>query len=313
MALAVAISIAGGGLLLLPSAEGGRSGSTIGLVQGNILGERKWDRTRQGEILADFISLSRETLSENPDLIIWPETATGSYLRRDPIAFSIVQGFADSSGVPIIAGYPDWRPLGADDYEGFNAAGLFLPGVGLARQYNKINLVPFGERLPFQWALPFLGKLDLGQAEWTPGDSLVLMPTASDTAAVLICFESSLSEMSREARQRGANLLVVITNDEWFGRTGALYQHAAMSSFRAVETRLPVARCANTGLSFFVDTAGRIYDQGGIFTREVRVARVDRPGPITPYVRFGDVLGWGLLVASGILLVVTVLSRKRRF
>ena len=176
-----------------------------------------------------------------------------------------------------------------------------------------MHLVPFGERLPFQSVMPWLGDLDLGQAEWTPGDSLVLLSTPSDTVAVMICFESIFPEMARDARKKGATLLAVLTNDQWFGKTGALYQHAAMSVFRAVETRLPLARCANTGITFFVDTRGRVYEAGGVFTREVRTAAIDRPGESTPYSRWGDWVGNGALFVSLALLLLSAFWRRRTF
>jgi apolipoprotein N-acyltransferase len=310
-ALAVVLVI--GRFFLTPVGDLEYQGSRLALVQGNIAGDIKWDRTRNQQVLGLFLSMSRRAVSQRPDLIVWPETATGTYLRRDPLAASAVRSVVDSSGVPLLSGYPDFRYLPHDEYLSTNSAGLFLPQRGLVAQYDKIHLVPFGERMPFQRWLPFLGDLDFGQAEFTPGDSLVLLSASRDTAAVLICFESIYPEITREARRRGANLLIVITNDEWFGKTGALYQHAAMSVFRSVETRLPLARCANTGLTFFVDTRGRVYEMGGAFTREVRMARIDRPGEPTLYLRWGNWVGWSTLVLTVLLAVAAARRLPRRF
>jgi apolipoprotein N-acyltransferase len=290
---------------------GGYAGPTVALVQGNVPGEIKWSGTHQKEVLNKFLALSRVALAQHPELIIWPETATGSYLRRDLPSLIAVQGLVDSSGVPLLAGYPDYQLRADGTYRLANAAGVFVPHVGLVGQYEKMHLVPFGERLPFEWLLPALAKIDFGQAEFAPGDSLVLLAAAGQKVLVLVCFESIFEEASRVARQRGATLLVNITNDEWFGRTGALYQHAAMAVFRSVETRLPLARCANTGLTFFVSARGEPYGMGGVFEDLVRVERLDTPRPPPPFVRLGDLLGSGVL-ALALVGVLACATRPRR-
>jgi apolipoprotein N-acyltransferase len=297
-----------GALALTPRDPGEYAGRRVALVQGNIPGDVKWSGRHQTEVLSRFLAMSRAALAERPDFIIWPETATGSYLRRDITSLIAVQSLVDSSRVPIVAGYPDFRRRLDNGYDLFNAAGVFVPDVGIAAQYAKMHLVPFGERLPFQWLIPALGRIDLGQAEFLPGDSLVLLPVRGERGAVLVCFESIFPDGPRAARQRGATLLLNLTNDEWFGRTGALYQHAAMAVFRAVETRLPLARCANTGLTFLVDTRGRIYERGGVFTTETRIGRLDRPGPSPPYVRWGDWPGWAALALTALVALAARLA-----
>ena len=288
-----------GGRMLLPApSPGGYTGPRVALVQGNVPGEIKWSGTHQKEVLAKFLHLTRVALAQHPDLVIWPETATGSYVRRDLPSLIAVETLVDSAGVPLLAGYPDYQMRPNGTYRLANAAGVFVPHAGLVAQYEKMHLVPFGERLPFEWLVPALAKIDFGQAEFAPGDSLVLLPAAGQKALVLVCFESSLEVAPRVARRRGATLLVNITNDEWFGRTGALYQHAAMAVFRSVETRLPLARCANTGLTFYVDTRGEPYGMGGVFEDLVRVERLDTPRPAPPFVRFGDVLGTAVLALA---------------
>jgi apolipoprotein N-acyltransferase len=312
IAIVVACVAIGRGPLWPNDADEPRQGARVALIQGNVPGEVKWSGRHQTEVLTGFLEQSREALRESPRLLIWPETATGSYLRRDPVALIRVSQFVDSAGVPLLAGYPDYEFQPDGGYAITNSAGTFLPGASLVAQYDKMHLVPFGERMPFQWLLPALGNLDLGQAEFVPGDSLVLLPWNGEKAAVLVCFESVFPEATRAARRAGATLLVNITNDEWFGRTGALYQHAAMAVFRAVETRLPLARCANTGLTFFVDRAGRVYERGGVFTRESRLGQLDRPGEPPPYVRFGDVTGVVALLATAFLVLRSLTARGAR-
>jgi len=300
------------GSLLYPERLESIPGPRVALIQGNVPGEVKWSGKHQVEVLNKFLALTRQALPGHPSLVIWPETATGSYLRRDLPSLVAVLNLVDSTGVPILAGYPDYQPRPDGTYRISNAAGVFVPHIGLTGQYEKMHLVPFGERLPFQWLIPGLGKLDFGQAEFAPGDSLVLLDAAGQRACVLVCFESIFPDAPRRARQRGATLLVNITNDEWFGRTGALYQHAAMSVFRAVETRLPLARCANTGLTFFVDTRGRIFDNGGVFVERVVVDHLDRPHPAPPYVRLGDWPGALVLALTLAGVLACALRAKKR-
>ncbi len=298
-----------GGARLVPRPLEGAPGRTrVALVQGNVPGEVKWDPERNREVLELFLALSGRALAEGPELILWPETATGSYLARDPLARSALQSFVDANGVPILTGFPDYRWDRPDRPTVTNSAGTFEPLTGLRLRYDKMHLVPFGERLPFQWLWPGLGGLDLGQAEFTPGDTLVLLPAAGERAAALICFESIFPEIPRRARREGATLLVNLTNDEWFGDSGALYQHAAMSVFRAVETRLPLARCANTGLSFLVDPSGRVRERTGAFTRETRVADLAAAGEPPLFVRLGDWVG----AAALSLAVLGLLAARRR-
>lgn len=304
----------GGGTALMPaSIPGGYSGPRVALIQGNVPGEIKWSGTHQKEVLAKFLSLSRQALAQKPDLLIWPETATGSYLKRDLPSLIAVQSFVDSANVPLLAGYPDYELHQDGSYRLTNAAGVFAPGRGILGQYEKMHLVPFGERLPFEWLIPALAKIDFGQAEFAPGDSLVLLEADGERACVLVCFESIFEDASRQARARGATLLVNITNDEWFGRTGALYQHAAMAVFRSVETRLPLARCANTGLTFFVDARGEPYGMGGVFEDLIRVGRLDVPRAAPPFVRWGDLLGAAVLALATLgVLACAARPRKRR-
>jgi apolipoprotein N-acyltransferase len=245
---------------------------------------------------------------------VWPETATGAYLRQNYEQRLRLQEFVDSTEVAVLAGYPDYRFTGATTYLSWNAAGVFWPHTGLGPQYAKMHLVPFGERMPFESVFPALGKIALGQAEWTAGVDPSPLPTPLGPAGVLVCYESIFADPARQEVLRGATWLVVITNDEWFGRSGALAQHAAMSVFRAVEHRVPLARCANTGLTFSVDPYGRVTKSPPIFTDAVIVLPLSRaPGAPTPFTRWGDTVGPALaLVALGLVVLAAWAGRRGR-
>ena len=289
--------------LALPWAWGWRTleavphaqGPAVALVQGNIPGEIKWSGTHQEEILATFIGLTERALPQHPTLAIWPETATGSYLRRQPDQAPRVEALAARTGMPIFSGFADFDRGPDGRIRNYNAAGLFSGDGRTGPRYAKRHLVPFGERMPFERLFPALARIDLGQAEWTAGDSVVLFPSAAGRFACLICFESIFPDLSRESVRAGARLLVNITNDEWFGNSAAIGQHAAMANFRAVENHVPLARCANTGLTELIDANGRVTRRLPTFESATLVGTLSPPGFETPYTRLGD---WPGLVSA---------------
>jgi apolipoprotein N-acyltransferase len=287
----------------------------VALVQGNVGGEIKWSGKHQPEILATFLRLSREAADHRPRpvLVIWPETATGSYLRKQVDQALAVVGFAAGSGVPVFSGFADYSWDRDGRQHSYNAAALFATDGSLGPVYAKRHLVPFGERMPFQDLILGLGRLEFGQAEWTPGEGTVLFPSPAGPFSCLVCFEAIFPDLARSDVRAGARWLVNITNDEWFGNSAALYQHAAMSVFRAVENRVPLARCANTGLTLMADANGRVVSALPVFEPGVLVAEVPRPaaaGVPTPYTRLGDWPGLlSLLALAGLALRAVVRSR----
>jgi len=295
-------------LAAAPKPEGPRP--TIALVQGNIAGEIKWSGRHQREILDRFLSLSREAMSgtPRPALLVWPETATGSYLRRQIDQAIEVARFAYDERAGIFSGFADYRvdSVGVTRY--FNAAGIFYPNGTPGEIYAKRHLVPFGERMPFQWLFPQLGKIELGQAEWTPGQGTVLFPGPGGRFACLICFESIFPDLSRDDVRHGARWLMNVTNDEWFGMSAAIGQHAAMAVFRAVENHVPLARCANTGMTMMVDANGRVTGRLPLMQAAVLSRELPPPGLPTLYSQIGDWPAWMAWAMVGALL----LPRRRR-
>jgi len=281
-------------------------GTTVALVQGNIPGEMKWSGRHQPEILATFLGLSAQALkgTPRPALVIWPETATGSYLRRQREQAVAVEAFATRNRVPIFSGTPDWEIGDDGKVRQLNGAVWFGADGRVGPVYAKRHLVPFGERMPFQAVFPALGRLELGQAEWTPGTGTVLFPSPAGPFSCLVCFESIFPDLAREDVRRGARWLVNVTNDEWFGDSPALYQHAAMAPFRAVENHVPLARCANTGLTLFADAHGRVTSRLEVWTPGVLTATLAAPGRPTPFTRVGDWPGMLAGIVVGVLLLV---------
>jgi apolipoprotein N-acyltransferase len=286
------------------------AGPAVALVQGNIPGAMKWSGNHTEQIVRTFVSMSDSAgRSSHLGLVLWPETATGSYVRRTPLHSLAVAQLAARIGAPVYMGmaHYTWGPDGKPVV--WNAAGGWNPDGTLTDFYAKRHLVPFGERVPFQWLVPALGKLDLGQAEWRPGPGPVLFPGprpagfAGDVPPMsfLICFESIFPDLARSDVRAGSRLLLNVTNDEWFGNGAALVQHAAMAPFRAVENRVPIARCANTGLTEVIDAWGVVTAKLPVFEPGVLVAPLPAALGTTPYTRLGDWPGLAALIACALL------------
>ncbi|MDI6741006.1 MAG: apolipoprotein N-acyltransferase, partial [Candidatus Edwardsbacteria bacterium] len=150
------------------------------------------------------------------------------------------------------------------------------------------HIAPFGERFPLKEHIPFIRNVNFGEGEWTPGTDTVLFRLDTLAFANLICFESIFPEITRSQARRGADFFVNITNDGWFGRSGAARQHADMAVIRAVETRRAIARCANSGISMFIMPDGAIRKPTPLYQQVVIMEDIPVMGGTTFYSRFGD-------------------------
>jgi len=259
----------------------------ISVIQGNIPQELKWDLEAQGMIIEKYTALTKMSGLDNPDLIVWPETSFPGFFETDKEMTEQVLNLAKEMNVPILIGANTIEPLQKSRRQGlnpayavkevdyFNSAVLVSAKGKIVDIYDKIHLVPFGEYVPFSDKFPAFHRLVLGElGEFTPGKefkAFSFQPSLSRAQSreafnqavrfsVLICFEDIFPEISRKFVKNGAKFLIVITNDAWYGKSGAAYQHAACSVFRAIENRVPIVRCANTGYSCFIDSKGKIYD-----------------------------------------------------
>jgi apolipoprotein N-acyltransferase len=174
-----------------------------------------------------------------------------------------------------------------------------------------MHLVPFGEYVPLQSILSFAGPLVEQVGGFSPGETLTVFRLREGTFTTGICYEAVFSYHSRDAVRRGSQLLTTITNDAWFGRSSAPWQHLAMARMRSVETGRYMARAANTGVSAFVDPYGRVTQHSPLFETAVVVGEVRFLDGVTPYVRIGDVVPWaGLVVGLGLWLAGTRAGRR---
>jgi apolipoprotein N-acyltransferase len=176
-------------------------------------------------------------------------------------------------------------------------------------RYDKIHLVPYGEYVPLGEILP-LGSLGEGIGNFKSGNVIFNFSLPQGQFGVLICFEIIFPDLCRKFVKKGANFLVTITNDAWFKRTSAPYQHFSIAIFRAVENRVFISRAANTGISGFIDPKGRILKQGEIFTEEVMSGAIRLSKKKTFYTLYGDVFAW-ICSAFSLLLLGCVFLQKR--
>jgi len=295
VAAAVVGLAVGSGWLLSPAREE-KPAIPVALVQGNIDQWVKWDPAYQETTLEVYRRLTLEAARRGARLIVWPETAVPFFLRADP-RWRAVQDLARVTGAHLLVGAPD-RSLG----EPRNSAFLIGPDGQVRGRYDKRHLVPFGEYVPLRRVLFFVDVLAGGAiGAFAPGAETTTFATPAGRVAVVICYEAIFPAEVREFFRGGADVLVNITNDAWFGRSAAPVQHLAMAAFRAVENRAYLVRAANTGISAVVAPDGRIVQASGLFTREVLSGTVAPRAGTSPYTRYGDLFAWatvGLSVAA---------------
>jgi len=282
---------------------------TISVIQGNIDQAAKWNPAFQAATVHKYIALSRKALPSDPALVVWPETAAPFYFGHHPRLTKTVEKGIRGIGKGFLLGSPSFSRK-PDRVEYYNSAFLVDETGSIAGRYDKAHLVPFGEYVPFKRWLPFLGKIVAHVGDFTAGEEGKTMSWLEHRMGVLICYEILFPGLSRQMTKNRAGYLVNMTNDAWYGRTSAPYQHFSVAVFRAVENRRSLIRSANTGISGFIDPAGRIAAASGIFEDSVISHRVPVLKTATPYTRFGDWFAWACLAASLIRIGWSVVSRQ---
>ena len=178
--------------------------------------------------------------------------------------------------------------------------------------YDKMHLVPYGEYVPLRKFFPFIEKLTVGIGDFYSGKEPVVMETPFAKIGNLICYEIIFPGLARQLTDRGANVLVTITNDAWFGHTSAPYQHFSMAVFRAIENRVPVARAANTGISGFIDSHGRIIKKSDIFVESAMTESISLGDEKSFYTRNGDLFAYFCIFSSVVLITRRLLGKDQK-
>jgi apolipoprotein N-acyltransferase len=274
----------------------------VGVVQAALPPSERFKPGSAERNVRRHLELTRELARERPDLVVWSETAVDTDLDQAPGIVEALADLARDTSIPIVSGAP--RSLGG---RRTNSVVLVTPEAGLVGSYDKQRLVPFSEYDPplFSWLAPLLGAVTQGDP-YVAGESRVLDggPVALATP---VCFEITYPDLLRGLQAEGAELVLNLSNDAWFGRTGYAALHFLHARFRAVELRTWVVRAANTGISGIVDPRGRVVASLPVFAEGTLHAEVGPALGPTVYARFGDA---PMLLLLGT--VVLVATRTRR-
>ena len=284
----------------------------VALIQGNIEQNMKWDESYQSDVFDAHVNLTMQASREKPDLIVWPESATPFYFQADRNFRPKMIELAKNSGSFILFGTPGYE-IKDNGIVSYNRAYLLSREGDVVGKYDKIHLVPFGEYVPLRKILFFIDKMVEGVGEYQSGEEYTIFEIRNPKSEIqnffgtLICFEVIFPDLVRRFVKNGAEFLVNITNDGWYGKTAASSQHIAMVAFRAVENRVPVVRAANTGISGIIEPTGKIAKETDIFvttyvTGEINTGLLQK----TFYTQYGDVFAY---ICSMATIFLVMLSR----
>jgi apolipoprotein N-acyltransferase len=274
----------------------------VGLVQGNIAQEHKWDPAHARRIFTTHIAMTREAARKGARYVLWPESSTPFMFEEDSGGAAAIRDLARELGVTILFG-SDQLERGATPRL-YNAAFQIRPDGRTAGVYRKIHLVPFGEYIPFKSWLFFVSPLVESLAEFAPGGPMVMLPIGEHLASTAICYEVVYPSLVRQAVEGGSELLTTITNDGWYGHSSAPFQHFAMASIRAIEHGRYLARAANTGISGIVDPYGRVIAESAIFEQVTLVEDVRFLTRRTVYSVIGDAIAYVAIALTASALIV---------
>jgi apolipoprotein N-acyltransferase len=297
----------------------------VAFVQPSIPQTIIWDPVENDKRFAELMRLSAQSVTNQPDLILWPEAAMPGMLRYDEAMATNVLNFARSNNVWMIVGSDDIEPAKnptkPDDVDDFNASFLINPGGEIVARYCKRNLVMFGEYIPLWRWVSFVELFTPIRGGFAAGDSVVPFELNRELpvrTATLICFEDVFPHHTRKYVKADTDFLINLTNDGWFGEGGEQWQHANAAVFRAVENNIPLLRVCNNGLTCWIDSRGRYRElfrdtKGSIHGAGVMFAEIPLLGngqarARTFYNRHGDVFGWSCVAITAL----TLLPRLRR-
>jgi apolipoprotein N-acyltransferase len=308
-----------------PSAERTLS---VALVQPSIPQTLIWDPKESTNRFQQLIQLSELALAGKPDLLIWPEAAVPNMLRYEPEIFEAVRKLVVTHRVWLILGADDAEPrpgaIGDKDFDFYNSSFLINPNGEIVTAYRKQRLVLFGEYVPFVRWLPFLKYVAPIGDGFKPGREPVafLLPDLKVKTSALICFEDTFPHLACEYVEPDTDFLVNLTNNGWFGESAAQWQHAAKAVFRAIENGLPLVRCANNGLTCWVDSIGGLHEiyfpetrdiyRPGFKTAQIPLLAAGQKRAPTFYQRHGDWFGWLCVGLAVSVLIMRQASLARR-
>ncbi|MFI5237863.1 MAG: apolipoprotein N-acyltransferase, partial [Ignavibacteriales bacterium] len=270
----------------------------VGIVQPDLNPWFKWSTGNLSQLTNQYLELSKKCIEDGAELILWPETALPVYAFGggfNSVDNSIFK-FLDSNNVSLLTGMPHiiyfldslklpedakYAKQGNYYYATYNAVLGLNPGSREIQYYGKMKLVPLGERVPFVDQLAFLGdifKWGVGITGWNIGKDTTVFKIYNDIDTIkvggLVCYESVDPVFVTAFVQKGAEMITVVTNDSWYGKSSGPYQHKDFGMLRAVENRRSVVRCANGGISCIINAKGEILSETELYTKTTLVGEV---------------------------------------
>jgi len=271
----------------------------VGIVQPDLNPWDKWKTRNLNQLLKNYLDLSQECINKDAELILWPETALPVYAFGGTFPFveDSIFNFINRNNVSLLTGMPDcvyyygkaklpehakYSESGNFYYTTYNAVLGLNPGIRQIQRYGKMKLVPIGERVPFVDQFAFLGdifKWGVGITSWNVGQDTTVFKifnNSLDTINIggLVCYESVDPAFVSAFVLKGAEMITVVTNDSWYGKSSGPYQHKDFAILRAVENRRSVVRCANGGVSCIINAKGEILAETEMFNKTTLVGEV---------------------------------------
>jgi apolipoprotein N-acyltransferase len=293
----------------------------VSIVQGNIEQGKKWDPAYAEFIMRTYVDLSRAASHDHPELIVWPEAATPGFVLKNMSLLQQITSLAKETKCYYLIGSSEYGKFDKRSIKKRrvgNTALFFSPNGKVLGQYVKIHLVPFGEYVPLEGIVSWPdfiipeGKksFELGGKEFT------LFDLHGTKFGAFICWENLFPYIVRGFVKKGAQFVVNMTNEAWFGKSSGAYRFLTATAFRAVENRVYVVRCANTGVSCFIDPYGRILDRvrdasgRDLFVRGVLTRNIVPMNSGTVYTRYGDWFPWLALLISAAALIIAFVRKR---
>ena len=282
----------------------------VGIVQGDISQEEKWDKSLVQKILGIYVAGTKELEAQGAELILWPEASFPVAVPFDAPGLSFDFGNDKAHLLFGTISRSEKNSSFGSNSSVYNS-GILIDGEGRIEDfYHKRKLVPFGEYIPYQDLFFFARKLTAEVGNLAPGEQYRPIRYGDEKLGVLICYEDIFPFIARDMVEQGAEALINITNDAWYGFSSAPYQHQVYSQYRSVETRRALVRATNTGISSLIDAYGRILWQGELFTRANFITDLPLYQGKTPFVRWGYLLPHFFLMIMGVMLLGALFRKK---